>query len=129
MLCKLNIMYWFAIQIERCFETDRPAEGVRLYYEDIGNRLGYFIPKSFYYDEEQNLHIKGTSSTYDKELKNYNIQIDNPTSEDDFNIYHTMWENWDKKYGYSKYHLRSDYQPLNIKSISQLLLYLEREFI
>lgn len=122
-------MYWFAIQIERCFETDRPAEGVRLYYEDIGNRLGYFIPKSFNYDEEQKLHIKGTSSPYDSEYKNYNILIDNPPSEDDFNIYHTMWESWDKKYGEDKHHLRGDYQPLNIKSISQLLLYLERELI
>jgi len=119
-------MRWFAAHIDRCFETLMYGDGVRIYSDSITNINGYFIPKSYFYDNGI-LNVRGVSSTYTTENLEYLIQVENEPDLDEFNVYHKFWKSWDEKFGKSMGEDRSDYEPYPIKTIEELLSDLKRE--
>ena len=96
------IMDWFAVQIDRDFETKRYGDGIRLYCDDFETK--YKIINGYSYDGTilQVKDDKGEIITLKNEPNNIKFT----------NTLHRKWKIWDENYE-SLYDNRCDYEPGN----------------
>lgn len=105
-------MDWFAVQIDRDFETNLYGNGIRLYIDDFDTN--YKIINGYSYDGTilQVKDEKGAIITLNNEPNNIKFT----------NTLHKKWKNWDEKYGSLYDENRYDYEPWAIDSLNSLAI-------
>ena len=105
-------MDWFAVQIDRDFETKMYGNGIRLYCNDFDTN--YKIIYGYSYD--------GTILQV-KDEKGQIITLNNEPNNIKFiNTLHKKWKKWDEKYGGLHEEYRNNYEPWAYNSITSLAI-------
>lgn len=105
-------MDWFAVQIDRDFETNLYGDGIRLYCDEFDTQ--YKIINGYSYD--------GTILKV-KDKQGNIITLNNDPNNIKFkNTLHKKWKDWDEKYGESYDENRCDYEPWAIDSVYSLAI-------
>ena len=103
-------MDWFAVQIDRDFETKMYGNGIRLYCNDFDTN--YKIIYGYSYDGTI-LQVKDEKGTI--------IKLNNEPNNIKFtNTLHKKWKEWDENYGSLYDDERCDYEPWAIDSLNSL---------
>ena len=114
-------MTWFAVEIDRCFEYKHYGEGIRIYSDSLNNERGYIVPETYHYVNSE-LFIEGQDSVFQQNRKIYKIKIESEPNEKYFKNYLSKWRIWDAAYGEFMGEDRSDFKPLEVQNINELLL-------